>query len=220
MTVKILMIEDHPSMIEGFKTILSYNDLGYEIETTAVYNCKKAYEIITNPKNILAFDFIFLDYSLPPFEEKNIFTGGDLALLAKEYFPETKVVIITSHTEAILLYKLIQKINPIGVLVKSDFTADDLIYAFKLMVDNKSYYSETVNVILKQFALNLEFLDETNREILSLLSQGILTKNMPSRIGISLSAIEKRKAIIRTFLNMPNGTDEDIIREAKKIGLV
>lgn len=220
MEVKILMIDDHPSMIEGYKIILSYNDLGTEIITTAAYDCKKAYEIITAPKNKFEFDFVFIDYSLPPFEEMNIFTGEDLAILAKEYFPTTKIVILTSHTEAILLYEIIKKISPIGILVKSDFTADELIHAFSLMTNYKQYYSETVKGILKRFEPKDVVLDEVNREIISLLTQGILTKNLPSHIGISLSSIEKRKAIIRMFFNLSKGSDEDIIREAKKNGLV
>ena len=32
--VNIFMIDDHPSMIEGYKSILSYNDLGYEINVS------------------------------------------------------------------------------------------------------------------------------------------------------------------------------------------
>ncbi|WP_262494798.1 hypothetical protein [Flavobacterium columnare] len=32
MDIRILIVDDHPSMIEGYKVILSYNDFGYNID--------------------------------------------------------------------------------------------------------------------------------------------------------------------------------------------
>jgi two-component system response regulator NreC len=65
-----------------------------------------------------------------------------------------------------------------------------------------------------------KILDQQNRQIISLLAQGIKTKNLPSYLNISISAIEKRKVNIRYYFNLKKGSDEDIIREAKRLGLV
>ena len=45
------MIDDHPSMIEGYKSILSFNDLNYEIQVTPAYNCESAYYYIVDEQN-------------------------------------------------------------------------------------------------------------------------------------------------------------------------
>ena len=45
---------------------------------------------IQNNENF--FDFIFLDRSLPPFPEKKLKFGEDLAVLAKEYQNKAKIV--------------------------------------------------------------------------------------------------------------------------------
>ena len=129
MKLKILMIDDHPSMIEGYKIILSYNDFGYEIETTSATDTKSAYEIITKTKKSNAFNVVFLDYSLPPYDAKNIQNGKDLAIIIKKRMPKAKIVILTSHTESILLYDIIRNVEPAGVLVKSDFSAEELLSA-------------------------------------------------------------------------------------------
>ena len=47
------MIDDHPSMIEGYKSILSFNDLDCEINVTPAYNCESAYYLIAENKNEL-----------------------------------------------------------------------------------------------------------------------------------------------------------------------
>jgi hypothetical protein len=64
------------------------------------------------------------------------------------------------------------------------------------------------------------FLDDFNRQIITLLASGIQSKNLPNHINLSMSAIDKRKAQIKDFFCVQKGTDEDIIREAKKHGFV
>ncbi len=214
------MIDDHPSMIEGYKIILSYNDLGYEIETTSAFNCKDAYDIITNPSKKDYFDIVFLDYSLPSYEEKNIVNGEDLALLVKKYSPSTKIVILTSHIETLILYNIIKKVDPNGLLVKSDFTAEELLKAFEAIINNEIYNSATVKASLKELLSKDNYLDDFNRQMLTLLSQGIKTKNLPQHMNLSMSSIEKRKVQIKLYLGIEKGTDEDVIREAKKRGLI
>jgi two-component system, NarL family, response regulator NreC len=220
MRVKILMVDDHPSMLEGYKIILSYNDLGYEIETTSAFTSQSAYDIITNDVNPVDFDLVFLDYSLPKYEEKNIKNGEDLAVVVKEYLPNSKIVMLTSHTEALLLYGFIRNINPAGLLVKSDFTAEELLTAFDLIMKGQVYHSQTVKENIKELLSKKIYLDNFNRQIIALLAQGIKTKSLPNHLNLSISAIEKRKVQIRDYFCIQKGTDEDIIREAKKLGLI
>ena len=214
------MIDDHPSMIEGYKSILSYNDLGFEIEVTPAYDCKTAYNKMAESENIYEFDLIFLDLSLPPYEEKEMFSGEDLAILAKKKYPLAKIVILTSHAEAFILYKLQKKIQPNGLLVKSDFSAEEFLKAFEMIMNGEVYVSKTVNDAIQELLSNDMFLDDFNRQIISLLASGIQSKNLPNHINLSMSAIDKRKSQIKDFFCVQKGTDEDIIREAKKHGFV
>ncbi|HBD26182.1 response regulator [Flavobacterium sp.] len=216
----ILMIDDHPSMIEGYKSILSFNDLGLRITTTPAYNCESAYNIIDNTPVFKAFDFAFVDLSLPPYLEKNIKSGEDLALLIKNKFPDCKIVILTSHAEAFILDAIQKNIAPNGLLVKSDFTADEFLLAFEKIYNNHFYTSRTVVENIAELHEKSAFLDENNRKLITLLAEGVKTKNLPQRMNLSISAIDKRKAQIKYFFKIEKGSDEDIIREAKKHGLI
>ncbi|RZL46425.1 MAG: response regulator transcription factor [Pedobacter sp.] len=219
MTVKILMIDDHPSQIEGYKVILSYNSIGVAIETTVAYNCESAYGIITTSETA-AFDMVFIDRSLPPFIEKDIRSGEDLALLVRNHWPETKIVILTSHAEAFLLYTIVKKIKPEGLLVKSDFSADELLVAFEKILNGETYYSQTVNEGIKELLSREQFLDDYNRQIILLLSQGVRTASIAEQLHLSKSTIEKRKVQIKDYLCIAKGTDEDIVRESRKLGFI
>ena len=214
------MIDDHPSMIEGYKSILSFNDLGLRIITTPAYNCESAYNIIDKTSVSEAFDFAFVDLSLPPYLEKKIKGGEDLALLIKNKFPDCKIVILTSHAEAFILDAIQKNIAPNGLLVKSDFTADEFLLAFEKIYNNHFYTSRTVVENIAELHEKSAFLYENNRKLITLLAEGVKTKNLPQRMNLSISAIDKRKAQIKYFFKIEKGSDEDIIREAKKHGLI
>lgn len=221
-TLNILMIDDHPSMVEGYKSILSFNQLGYEINVTPAYNCKSAYEIIQETEDLYFFDMAFVDLSLPPYEEKKILSGQDLALMIKKRFPAIKILILTSQAEAFTLFDIKRNIEPKGLLVKSDFAAEELLDAFENIAQGKTYYTKTVEESIEGLMdeRNTIFLDEYNREIIQLLAQGVLTKNMPNYMNLGLSAIDKRKAQIKDYFMIKGGTDEDIVRQAKKQGFI
>lgn len=219
-SLNILMIDDHPSMIEGYKSILSFNDLGVRINAVPAYNCEAAYNIITSEDNTQAFDMAFVDLSLPPYLDKDMKSGEDLALLIRKVHPKCKIVILTSHAEAFILDTIQKTIEPNGLLVKSDFTAEEFLIAFEQIYNNQIYTSKTVVDNIADLHEKSAFLDDNNRKLITLLSEGVKTKNMPQHMNLSISAIDKRKAQIRYFFKIEKGSDEDIIRAAKNHGLI
>jgi len=212
------MIDDHPPIIEGYKSILSFNPQGYELETTEAYVCETAYNAIVNAES--QFDMVFLDLTLPPFPEKKINSGDDLIPLLRRYHPKAIIAVLTSHSESISLFKVLEEHKPEGFLVKSDFQAHELLNAFDVLVKGKSYYSATVIKHQKLWDEKNKVMDNYNRQILLLLSQGVKTKSLPGLLHLSKSAIDKRKAIIKQIFGIDKGTDEDILKEARKQGLI
>jgi DNA-binding NarL/FixJ family response regulator len=220
MAYKILMIDDHPLQIEGYKTILGYNNKNLDIESTACYNCEQAYNIITNTSNPVDFDMVFLDRSLPGYAEKKVNSGEDLALLIKDYLPNTKIIMLTSHAEAFIIYDLVHKVQPDGLLIKSDFDGDILLQSFDAVIEGQNFHSETVTESIKELLSREDYLDTINRQIITLLSQGLKNKTIAGELNLSESTVEKRKSRIKDFFFMSNGTDEELIKEARKLGFV
>ena len=217
--MKILIIDDHPTMVEGYKSILYSNKLlSDEADIISVHNCEAAYKIITT--SIIPFDIILLDINLPSFDLQKLHSGEDLAVLIQKQWPESKIMMLTSHTETFLLFNLIKKINPQALLVKSDFDGIEFAKAFKKVVQGDIYYTYTAQNCTKEVYVENNYLDAYNRRIITLLAKGIATKNLPDHLNITISAIDKRKAQIKDFFNITKGNDEDIIREAKKKGFI
>lgn len=220
MEINVLMVDDHPPIIEGYKAILSFNTFGYSINTVVAYNCETAYNIITNTIKPIVFDLVFIDVTLPPFAEKCINSGEDLVFLVKQYQPNAKIVILTSHAESFVLHRILKDCKPEGLLIKSDFLSDEFLVAFDTILKGENYYSATVKNQKHELISSNKTLDSYNIQIIILLSQGVKTKNFHEHINLSTSAIEKRKAVIKDYFGITKGTDEDILREARKLGFI
>ena len=216
----VLIVDDHAPIIEGYKSILSYNLSEIPLVITEANDCESAYKIIVNSENPDFFDIIFIDVTLPPFIEKNLHSGEDLVPIIRQNLPDAKIVILTSHTESLVLYRIFENCKPNGLLVKSDFTADELLIAFEAIVKGENYYSKSIHKLDSELNKNKKILDYYNQQILILLSQGIKTKNLHEHLHLSVSAIDKRKSTIKFFFGIEKGTDEDIIREARKQGFI
>ncbi|WP_162126922.1 response regulator [Flavobacterium phycosphaerae] len=155
MEVKVLMVDDHPPIIEGYKAILSFNRYGYDVKTVSAFNCEMAYAVISTTS--IPFDLVMLDITLPPFPERNLHSGEDLVALIRKHLPNSKIIILTSHSESLLLLKILREHNPNGLLVKSDFQAEELLMAFDTIVRGENYHSSTIRNLKKKCLKPLKF---------------------------------------------------------------
>ena len=216
----ILIVDDHPFIIEGYKNAITrYNPSEYEFCITQAKDCESAYKIITDP-NTAAFDIAFLDISMPPYEEKSMHSGEDLAKLIGEYMPNCKIILLTMYTELLKIKTIINTINPNGLVIKNDLTFDELLFAFDLVVKDKIYYSESVKKMLRLAEEDTIEIDPFDEQILFHISKGTKITEMPQYIPITLSAIERRKMNLKALLNVQDGTDLDLVREARSKGLL
>lgn len=217
--INILIVDDHPFIIQAYKNALDkYSQQGFEFVVTQANNCKTGYESITEAKT--PFDVAFFDISMPEYAEKGIYSGEDLAALIKTEMSNCKIILLTMHTELLKINNIIKNINPSGLIIKNDLTFDELIFAFDKIINNESYYSQTVIKLVGQAQYNNIELDAFDKQILFHLSKGVKTKDLPQYIPLSLSAIEKRKLNIREILEVTGGTDIDLINEAKTKGVI
>ena len=217
--MKILIVDDHPFIIQAYKNALEkYSQQGYEFEVIQANNCKSGYENIVESK--IPFNVAFFDISMPEYAEKGIYSGEDLAVLMKSEMPSCKVILLTMHDELLKINNIIKNINPNGLIIKNDLTFDELIFAFDKIINNESYYSQTVIKLVGQAKYNDIELDAFDKQILFHLSKEVKTKDLPQYIPLSLSAIEKRKLNIREILDVKGGSDIDLINEAKTKGVI
>ncbi len=221
--LKILIVDDHPMIVEAYKNILTSAKLDdFNILIDSANDCDTAIVKIGDSAKNSHYDMLFLDIKLPPSGNGEIISGEDLAIFAKELLPKAKIVILTMFNENHRIHNILKSVNPDGLLIKVDLTSDELLNAFDKILYDPPYYSATVaQYFRKQTTNSIESqLDDINRKIIFYLSKGVKTKNLTNYINLSLSAIEKRKVQIKNLLELDNANDEELILEAKNRGFV
>ena len=200
--LNILMVDDHPMIIEGYQnTLMATKSEDQHLKIDIAHNCDSAVVLIKKAVHTKFYDVCFFDISLPPSKDGVYNSGEDLAKLARKYLPNTKIIILTMFNESLRILNIIKEINPEGLLIKSDLTSRELAEAFQHIIESPPYYSSTVNKFLNTTVISDIYVDEINRKILHLLSQGVKTKGLKNHIDLSMSAIEKRKKHLKLLFS-------------------
>lgn len=222
MSYNILIVDDHPMTVDGYINLLSSVDYNGNVPTfLKSYNCEDAHNKINfQLKQNLKIDLAFLDINLPPYKELNIETGVDLAVILRKKNPTCKIILLSMHSEPMMVDKIIKKINPEGFIAKSDINFELFPVICKKIMDEEIYRSPAIIQSQRDLLKNNINWDNHDNKILTLISQGVKTVNLPNYIPLSMSAIEKRKANIKGQLLMGKGSDKDLISKAKKLGLL
>ncbi|PKQ43760.1 response regulator [Confluentibacter flavum] len=220
--IRILMIDDHPMIIEGYQNTLQFTKkLNQELYIDIANNCDEAIAFMDKSlERGIPYDVLFVDISLPPSKDGLMQSGEDLAEYARTILPKAKIIILTMFNESFRIHNIIKNIDPEGFLIKSDLTSSELASAFQAVLKNPPFYSGTVNSHIRKSITSDIVIDEKNRKILHLLSQGVKTKNLAAHLDISLSAVEKRKKQLKNLFSVEDGQDETLLEEARKKGFV
>jgi len=222
--LNILLVDDHPMIVEAYKNILSSKELTdeYDFNIDTADSCDSGIDKIKKASKDVRYDVLFLDVQLPPSVKGEIISGEGLAKYAKKLLPKAKIVILTMFNESYRIQNILNSVNPDGLLIKNDINSKEFIIAFNAIINNPPYYSTTVAKYFRHQATNFEeiSLDDVNRKIIFYLSKGVKTKNLTNHISLSLSAIEKRKVQIKSLFELEHASDEDLVVEAKNRGFI
>lgn len=220
--INILMIDDHPIIIEGYQNTLQFSKKAHqELEIDIANNCDHAIEFMNKSVNDnTPYDVLFVDISLPSSSDGKMNSGEDLAEYARKVLPDARIIILTMFNESFRIHNIIKTIDPEGFLIKSDLTSSELASAFQAVISNPPFYSGTVNSFIRKSITSDIVIDDKNRKILYLLSQGVKTKNLASHLDISLSAVEKRKKQLKELFEIEDGQDESLLNAARDKGFI
>ena len=216
--MRILLVEDHDLFVQGYLRMFELLEASMHSVDIA-RNCAEGLRLLTS-NHSEPYDFVFLDWSIPPDESANLHHGGDLVTLIKAHSPFGRLLVLTSHVEAIFLYNLYKDFSPDALICKVDFRVEDFKEVYDTMLRNESYFSPTARAQIKKISAKENYLDNYNRQIILLLSKGIMTKSLHEILPLSVSAIDKRKAQIKDYFLLNKGSDEEIILAARKEGLI
>ena len=220
-TLKVLIIDDHPFIIEGYKTIISNHAQDkYKLNIIAANSGNQIEAMYADKRRRSHVQLALVDINIPKSDSGLISSGKDAAIFIKKQHPKIKIIVLTMHNDDGRIREILTDLNPEGFLVKSDLSSEELTQAFDDVLCGEVYYSSTIRDHFKRVQQNDFELDKKNLKILHLLSQGVRTKNLPDHLGMSLSAVEKRKNHMKSLFNLHKANDDLLLSQARKKGFV
>ncbi|UOY09020.1 response regulator [Muricauda sp. SCSIO 64092] len=219
-SLKILCVDDHPFVCQGYKIFIENHFIGNDSIVPNIHSAcssEEAYNKVFG-KNSFSFNIVILDINIPAFPKMGIYSGEDLGVILRKKKPQTKIIIATSHSQNHRLYNVFTSINPDGLLIKTDLNQKTFISAIEDVLSDKIYYSQTFSQLIRNQFSQVRLIDAIDREILHWLSQGIMTKNLPHKVPLSISAIEKRKKNLKKYFNIETASTFELIKTAKEKG--
>lgn len=218
--MNIFIVDDHPMTVEGYVNALLEAPFGLSKPVfTKAKNCEEAYTILLRTSSSKqVFDIAIIDKGLPGYEVKSILSGSDIAILIREKMPNCKIIMITAHTEVIIVYDIAKKIRPEGLIIKNDITPEKLQQAVMEIIAGNQYRSPMVKSCINEIWKKELMIEDHNRQILLYLSKGFKIKELEEIIHLTTSAIQKR--IIRMKKAFEVTDDTGLVKEAIKQGFI
>lgn len=199
---KVVIAEDHQLFREGLKSMLSSRD-----DLEVVDEARDGLEAIRCVKRNQP-DLLLLDLSMPRL------SGISVMKDVKRQFPEVKILALTIHESDQYVLEAF-KAGANGYCIK-DASRDELMIAIESVLDGNTYISPGIadkvmeGYLEKNKRLKTKTAWDTvtqrEREVLKLLAEGYLNREIAEFLHISVKTVEKHRANIMNKLDLHNAS--------------
>jgi two-component system, NarL family, nitrate/nitrite response regulator NarL len=204
--IKVLIVDDHPMVLEGMRSMLAQINFVYISGTAG--NAYEAIQIIktTSP------DIVITDINMPEI------SGIELALKIKKEFPAIKIIAMSTFKERSYISQMIQN-GASGYLVKSA-SKEEIEEAILSVHEGKLYMSLDINLSTadKEDLNAVPVLSSREKEVLQLIADGMTNPQIASKLFISLHTVDSHRKNLLTKFAVNNTAN--LIKLAAKHNMV
>jgi NarL family two-component system response regulator LiaR len=195
--IRVMIVDDHTMVRRGLATFLTVFDdllLVGEAESgdAAIQLCAEIHP-----------DVILMDMSLPGMD------GATATQAIRKKFPQIQIIVLTSFKEGKLIKQALDA-GAIGYLLK-DISADDLVRAIRSAHAGRVTLSPEVAQSLVETANRPPApgldLTEREREVLTLMIEGLNNVQIAGRLNVSPSTIKSHVSNILSKLGVASRTE-------------
>jgi len=208
-SINILLVDDHPVVIEGMASVLN-NISEFNVIDTA-YNGKEA---IRKLEKLSEVDIIVMDINMPELD------GIETTRLVKKKYPKIEVLILTMHKDVHFIRSILE-VGGAGYILKNSGTPE-LIKAIKEIAKGKSYFGEDIKDIvmegLKSTGKPHTNLTKRELEILKLIAKGLSQQEVADQLHIARYTADTHRKNIFEKLDVHKVTE--LIKYAMMRGLI
>lgn len=207
-TIKIIIADDHQLFRNGIISLLEKRE-DMEVVGEAA-NGDKLMELL----ELHHAHVILLDISMP---DTN---GLDLVKDIRAKYPNSHIIMLTMHAEGQYVVKAVKN-GAFGYLLKN-VDEQELITAIQQVSLGKKYYNAEISeLMISNMSIEgetLKPLSEREMEILSLVSDGLTTKEIADQLFVSTRTVETHRVNMMKKLNVQNTAE--LIKKAAHLKLI
>ena len=200
--IRILLVDDHQIIRDGIKLMLQ--DSGFVQINHEASSVQEALDILEKEKDI---DMVISDISLPEQD------GLSLLKKAKKAYPKLRFLFLSMFIEENYALQAVEH-GADGYLPK-DVSVNTLVNAIKTIHEGEIYYDRKISDLIIKAFINKNIkrygMGESNRsltkrekEILSLVIDGISNAVIAERLEISVRTVENHRANILRKVGVKN----------------
>ena len=183
MPIRILLADDHVIVRQGLRVLLEQAGMVVIGEAS---DGQEALRIAHEHRP----DVAVLDIAMPHLN------GLETARRLREALPQTKIILLTMHTEAPYVLEALQA-GTVGYVLKTQ-AAVDIVQAIRDAMQGAIYLSPQVtNAVVQAYltrsALPPDPLTSREREILQHIAEGQTMKEIAVRLGLSVKTVESHR---------------------------
>ena len=195
--IRLLLVDDHPIVLDGIKSHLCAQP-----EFEVVGDAANGQEALRKAKLTLP-DVVLLDINMPHMNGLEAMGG------LRRQVPNAKILVLTMHNSKEYIAQVVRS-GARGYLLK-DSPPAELVAAIKAVHSGEVFFSPPVSKILvEEMADGVNRpqsplpppLTDREREVLSLISEGLLNKQIADRLGIGVRTIETHRERIMRKLDI------------------
>ena len=204
MTARILIVDDHPIVRQGLKLMVNAEpDLTISGEAQ---NEQEARDLVRE----LTPDAVIVDLSLGTGD------GFNVVRHLHAHYPEIKVLVLSMHEESVYAERLLAE-GASGYIMKQAVT-DQLVNALRTVLRGQIYLSEPLQQRLAQRENGdgdmRSRLSARELQVLSLIGDGMSTREIAESLSLSVKTIESHRAAIKRKLGLE--TNAQLVQYAIK----
>lgn len=202
--IKLFIIEDHPLVVEGFKTLFE-NHQDFFLCGVAD-NAEKALLLLqgSNP------DVILLDIMLPDM------SGLELIEIIHTHYPKSKILVVSTFSQRYYVETMLEK-GAKGYLLKNA-SSEEIIEAIQAVYADEIFLSKEIFDNLKKNATQPISLSRREIEVLKLIAAGLTNKEIAEKLFISPLTVDSHRKNLITKLDVRNTAS--LIKKAADDGYI
>jgi DNA-binding NarL/FixJ family response regulator len=192
MPIRILLAEDHVMVRQGLRVLLEQAGMSVIGEASDGQDALRLAHEYTP-------DVAVLDIAMPSLN------GLETARRLRETLPQTKIVLLTMHTEEPYVLEALQA-GAVGYVLKTQ-AAGDIVQAIRDALQGTIYLSSrvahtVVQAYLTRSSLSPDPLTSREREIVQRIAEGQTTKEIASALGLSVKTVESHRSSLMRKLDI------------------